>query len=706
MNRLLKGSERILLMMGIAWILIGAGFEFFDIAWGTGDWLGELSRTWGLLFSLYTTFAVVFYIAAGSVIWKREWISPLVDRILQVRQRLQILRWVSSFLILLLPVWFFQYTPWGLVFQKFHLRLLVWVIMILWLTVIFSAGKVFAGRRQFLSALVLTISVFSMAASLKLVNDHPFSLGWSEGNRLWDYSILFGRDRYDYPADRQIPVLLEFGRQLVGAPPFLIPEISIRLERLWVGLALIIPYILLGFAAFRMVSKEKKLWLIATLWTFLFLKQGPINPSLVWVAALVALAWRARMRYAIPLVLGATFYAALSRFTWLFAPGVWIVMLEFASASFADRDSAATAWKRSITLGSTGLLGALVFPKLIAMAFPQVVAVIPATAATGASANSASSPAFLDLILQQISDQPLLWYRLLPNATYGKGILLALFLAVAPTLVVLLFLVSKSLWRLTPMQKLSLVLPLLAFLVVGLVISTKIGGGGDLHNMDMFLIGLFFAGVIAWQKGGEDWLLNAEVLPPIMKVVIVLLVAITPMTPLMEMRPFTFVEDASWLQTLTDSPNEAALEMLPRQETVDLALQFIQQEVDQSKARGEVLFIDQRQLLTFGYITDVPFVPEYEKKALMNNALSSDSAYFNDLYSDLEARRFSLIISEPLRTPIKGSEYQFGEENNAWVKWVASPILCYYEPLETIKEVHVQLLVPKTEPVDCKQTLP
>jgi hypothetical protein len=39
----------------------------------------------------------------------------------------------------------------------------------------------------------------------------------------------------------------------------------------------------------------------------------------------------------------------------------------------------------------------------------------------------------------------------------------------------------------------AIVLPLLAFLVVGLIVSTKIGGGGDLHNLDMFLIGIFFA---------------------------------------------------------------------------------------------------------------------------------------------------------------------------------------------------------------------
>jgi hypothetical protein len=116
--------------------------------------------------------------------------------------------------------------------------------------------------------------------------------------------------------------------------------------------------------------------------------------------------------------------------------------------------------------------------------------------------------------------------------------------------------------------------------------------------------------------------------------------------------------------------------------------------------------MDQRQLLTFGYVTGVPLVPEYEKKMLMNEALSSNAAYFRPFYADLANHRFALIISDPLRTPIKDSSYQFGEENNAWVTWVSNPVLCYYQEEDTHKEVGVELLVPKSEPVDCSNQLP
>ena len=111
--------------------------------------------------------------------------------------------------------------------------------------------------------------------------------------------------------------------------------------------------------------------------------------------------------------------------------------------------------------------------------------------------------------------------------------------------------------------------------------------------------------------------------------------------------------------------------------------------------------MDQRQLLTFGAIRNVPLVGPYEKKRLMDEALSQNTAYFRPFYADLAAHRFSLIISSPLRTPIKDNEYGFGEENNAWVKWVAKPILCYYAEQDTLNEVKVELLAPIATPAAC-----
>ena len=718
----------ITLLVGV--VLYRACSEFHAIAWGTGTWRGEFSRTWAVLYYSFIVFCASFFVFTTLFIWNNKLFIPVTDRIMAVREGLGKFRWLLWLVIFIVPVWFFQYTSWGFVFQKLYIRIFIWIIIVGLLTIISSRRDQLAGWNEFLASLVLTASAFSIAASLKYVNGYPFSLGWSEGNRLWDYSALFGSDLYIYPADKKIPVLLDFGRQLIGGLPFIFPGITITIARLWVGLTLIIPYLLLGVAIFRMSAKDKILWLILTLWAFLFLKQGPIHPPLVLGAALVALAWRAPLWYAIPLVVGAGYFVEASRFTWIFAPGIWIFMLEFSSASFAsfsDRKPVSAIWKRAITLGVLGIFGGFVLPNLLGpagslipspapAAIPVATAIVqapvatatpqvpPVVTATPIPANSYSN--YFDFVIKQIKDQPLLWYRLLPNSTYNNGILLSLLLAVTPLVIILIYLSTKKLWSLNGLQKLILVLPLLAFLVVGLVASTKIGGGGDLHNMDMFLIGLLFTGALAWQNGGSHWIQNDQVIPSLMKIVIVALIVNSSIGPLLEMRSYNFGKDASWLKTLSDAPNENSMEMLPTQAEVDSALQLIQTEADKAKLQGEVLFMDQRQLLTFGQIKNVPLVADYEKKLLMNQALSGDAAYFKGFYADLASQRFSLIITEPLRTPIKDSSFQFGEENNAWVKWVSAPVLCYYGPLATIKSVNVQILVPNKNPADCSSVLP
>lgn len=63
----------------------------------------------------------------------------------------------------------------------------------------------------------------------------------------------------------------------------------------------------------------------------------------------------------------------------------------------------------------------------------------------------------------------------------------------------------------------------------------------------------------------------------------------------------------------------------------------------------------------------------------------------------MENKRFSLIITQPLNAPQKGSDSQFGEENDAWVKWITTPLLCFYEIKQTLVDVNVQLLIPEQD---------
>jgi hypothetical protein len=60
-----------------------------------------------------------------------------------------------------------------------------------------------------------------------------------------------------------------------------------------------------------------------------------------------------------------------------------------------------------------------------------------------------------------------------------------------------------------------------------------------------------------------------------------------------------------------------------------------------------------------------------------------------------------MIVTDPIFIPEKGPEYVFGDENDAWVKWVAKPLLCYYAPTRMLPGVSVQLLVPRDAPKNC-----
>jgi hypothetical protein len=141
---------------------------------------------------------------------------------------------------------------------------------------------------------------------------------------------------------------------------------------------------------------------------------------------------------------------------------------------------------------------------------------------------------------------------------------------------------------------------------------------------------------------------------------------------------------------------------LPTRKAVQETLQVIQSEASQAQEQGEVLFMDQRQLLTFGTIKDVMLVPEYEKKFMMDQSMAGNPASFTQFYQDLADHRFALILSGTLKIDPQGSTHNFGEENDAWDHWVARAVLCYYKPRTTLKEVHLQLLVPRAAPgEDC-----
>ena len=92
MNRAVKRAADILVLIGAAILLIGAGVEFFNVASGTGAAIGAFSITWFLLFSVFVLFSIALF--AALVLWQRGGLSAVVEKILFYRSRVKFLRWL------------------------------------------------------------------------------------------------------------------------------------------------------------------------------------------------------------------------------------------------------------------------------------------------------------------------------------------------------------------------------------------------------------------------------------------------------------------------------------------------------------------------------------------------------------------------------------------------------------------------------------
>ena len=519
------------------------------------------------------------------------------------------------------------------------------------------SDETFIEWKFFLVAGLLLGSVLIFAEALASVADYPFSLHWSEGNRIWDYSIAFGQDRYNYTGTYPIFAWIDQGRQTLWGLPFLIPNIPIWAVRLWNALLVTIPYVLFGWVAFKPSKGSHEQWVFVGLWTLIFLNQGPIYTPLVFAAILVALARRRPLWLAVPLLYLAGYYAGISRFTWIFAPAIYVVILTIGDAVLERAKAGWQSWLRG-----TGLALAAIWEKGLPVLLGVFSGILPLLASSDSAPitqGGAGSPSIETLQgLQATSTtQPFLWERLLPNPVYPPGILLGLALATLPLILLIVYLAKKKYWRTEFWQSFMTCLGLGAMMVVGLVASAKIGGGTDLHNMDMFLVGLVLVAALAWEGGLASRLRILIKQSPYVRWLLAGLVFIPAFLPMIGGRPLE----------------------LPSAERTQYVLQQIQTDVACARQYGEVLFMDQRQLLTFGQMGDLPLVVDYEKKYVMDKALAGDEAYFEQFRQDLASGRFSMIVTERQAILYKEPGLDsigdsLDEENNAWVTWVATPL--------------------------------
>jgi hypothetical protein len=125
------------------------------------------------------------------------------------------------------------------------------------------------------------------------------------------------------------------------------------------------------------------------------------------------------------------------------------------------------------------------------------------------------------------------------------------------------------------------------------------------------------------------------------------------------------------------------------------------QAVNEMGKKGPVLFINERQLVTFGDV-DVPLVNDYEAVTLMEMAMSNNQPYLRRFYEDLKDHRFAAIVAAKQNKVIKQTG-PTAEENNAWNSRVSPYLLCYYHPMLTIEPQgnRIEVYVPTIEATQC-----
>jgi hypothetical protein len=134
---------------------------------------------------------------------------------------------------------------------------------------------------------------------------------------------------------------------------------------------------------------------------------------------------------------------------------------------------------------------------------------------------------------------------------------------------------------------------------------------------------------------------------------------------------------------------------LPEKQVVEQTLETLEEMTSAAVNQGgDVLFITERQLLTFGILEGVPLVEKFETVFLMEMAMSGNENYLNEFHENLSEQNYALIITDQQRINYKGREYAFGEENDVWVAQVTVPLLKYYQRKILFKDIGIEVLVP------------
>ncbi|MBI5943836.1 MAG: hypothetical protein HY864_05665 [Chloroflexi bacterium] len=531
-----------------------------------------------------------------------------------------------------------------------------WVF--LWASILQVLGlKLITGRQwHVLFALVILAQgvIYKIYGHLTIVTDYPFSIGYSEASRHYYASMFFSERLYGL----KLPLpFLHPTRYFLLSLPFIVEGLPLWFHRMWQALL----WIGLTAASASLLSRRLHLnrWMsfFVAAWAFLFFLQGAVYYHLQVCVILILAGVSARnLKRSFIFILLASIWAGASRVNWFPVPAMLAIAIYILETPVGDK-----GWRYWVTPILWGVCGV---GFAVASQFIYI-------SISGNADNSAFGSSFT-------SD--LLWNRLLPNETYSLGVLPGLLFISVPLLFAMAQMLRKKTSHLHPLRWLALLALLTVLFLGGLVVSTKIGGGGDLHNLDAFLVMLalitssFFAErVVGEEKSNPAW---GQIRWPV--TVAAMLIPIGFAIPQIR---FVHSYDHVLAEKDIRKLQQVALEA--------------------ANNGGEVLFVTERQLLTFDELKNIPLTPDYEQIELMEMAMSGNRDYLKNFYADLHAHRFAIIIAKKQKSEMK-KRGAFMEEDNAWVRYVGAPLLCEYYPIDSLELENIQIFIPRSDLPACK----
>jgi hypothetical protein len=518
----------------------------------------------------------------------------------------------------------------------------------------------------FLVTVLLQAAIYRVLLYLPDISDYPFAMGWSETSRFYWPSLfvsplIYGQ-RFPLP-------ILHPSLHLLLIPPYLF-DAPLWFHRFWqVAVRLLLVGLIAPALLYRLKPKSPQgvtnraiRWLFG-IWIFVYLFTFQLYLHLAVPVLIMLWGFSAKNdRRTWLALIAASIWAGLSRLNWYPVPGMLAAVLFWLEVPVGVRSSNVERLKPMVKPVLWFVTGTI-----LALAAQRLYIAFSGISDAGAFYTSLSSTK--------------LWDRLWPNASYWLGIVPGIVLFSLPLWLV----IGSSLWKRRSdwiLLRVCLIgLALLALFAGGIVVSLKIGGGADLHNMDAYAVLLMIVGAyVLFARYTPENGQTAE--PATFHWSVVALLVLVP--------ALLILRQKSSVQAYDPEQAQATLTAL-------------QQRVDSVNAQGgEILFITQRHLVAMKMLRNVTLIPEYEREELMEMAMSDNESYLRIFRGELEKHRFAaIVVDEPLSSNIVGEGEPMGAENDAWTRYVAKRILCTYRQAEIFPADQIAIYVPQEGAAHC-----